>query len=116
MHAQEVVSTNLLGSIYGSRAAMRVMRTQQPPGGKIFLMDGQGANGGATPKNAAYGSSKHALVQLKVGRASVTDCRQYAHTKRSFNAGLGHPGQQLSFNRHLSMLPMQIFICHVRFP
>ena len=62
---QEVVSTNLLGSIYGTRAAMRVMRQQQPAGGKIFLMDGQGASGRGTPKNAAYGSTKAALVQLK---------------------------------------------------
>jgi hypothetical protein len=45
---------------------MRVMRQQQPPGGKIFLVDGQGSNGRATPKNAAYGATKAALVQLKV--------------------------------------------------
>lgn len=36
-----MVSTNLLGSIFGSRAAMRVMEQQPSPGGKIFLMDGQ---------------------------------------------------------------------------
>lgn len=46
---------------------MRVMRQQQPPGGKIFLVDGQGSNGKATPKNAAYGATKAAIVQLKVG-------------------------------------------------
>lgn len=67
---QEVVKTNLLGSIYGSRAAMRVMRQQQPPGGKIFLIDGQGSDGRATPKNAAYGCTKAALVQLKESLAA----------------------------------------------
>lgn len=66
------MTTNLLGSIFGSRAAMRVMRAQQPAGGRIFLVDGQGANGGATPKNAAYGSTKHALVQLKARRVLLT--------------------------------------------
>lgn len=49
---------------------MRVMRQQQPPGGKIFLIDGQGSDGRATPKNAAYGCTKAALVQLKVDHNS----------------------------------------------
>ena len=39
--AQRVVATNLLGSMFGSRAAMRVMQAQPRPGGKIFLVDGQ---------------------------------------------------------------------------
>ena len=39
--AQQMVATNLLGSMFGSRAAMRVMAAQPPRGGKIFLVDGQ---------------------------------------------------------------------------
>lgn len=60
----------------GSRAAMRVMGQQQPRGGKIFLVDGQGSDGRPTPKNAAYGASKAALVQLKVAEpmTSVALC------------------------------------------
>ncbi len=36
------------------RQAIRVMR-EQPAGGHIFNMDGAGADGGATPRFAAYG-------------------------------------------------------------
>ena len=36
----------------------------QPSGGHIFNMDGAGADGGATPRFAAYGASKRGLVQL----------------------------------------------------
>lgn len=43
--------------------AIRVMR-DQPSGGHIFNMDGAGADGGATPRFAAYGASKRGLVQL----------------------------------------------------
>lgn len=67
---QQVVTTNLLGAIFGSRAAMRVMEQQPSPGGKIFLMDGQGATGWATPNNAAYGATKAAVVQLKASLAA----------------------------------------------
>lgn len=60
---QDVVDTNVLGSILGSRAAMRVMSTAGS--GRIFLIDGAGATGGGTPGSAAYGASKRALTQLK---------------------------------------------------
>jgi hypothetical protein len=53
---------------------MRVMGQQQPRGGKIFLVDGQGSNGRATPKNAAYGATKAALVQLKVAEQVPVCC------------------------------------------
>ena len=43
--------------------AIRVMRSQ-PAGGHIFNMDGAGADGGATPRFAAYGASKRGLAQL----------------------------------------------------
>ena len=43
--------------------AIRVMR-EQPSGGHIFNMDGAGADGGATPRFAAYGATKRGLVQL----------------------------------------------------
>lgn len=66
----QIVSTNLLGSIFGSRAAMRAMQMQSSPGGKIFLMDGQGASGSPTPNNATYGATKAALVQLKASLAA----------------------------------------------
>lgn len=57
------VATNLTGSIFSARAAMKVMR-QQPEGGKLFLVDGTGAWGNATPGNVAYGATKRGLTQL----------------------------------------------------
>lgn len=67
----EIVSTNLLGSMYGARAAIKVMR-QQEGGGKVWLVDGTGAWGNPTPGNVAYGAAKRALTQLKASLASET--------------------------------------------
>ncbi|BDA41255.1 Chlorophyll(ide) b reductase NOL, chloroplastic [Coccomyxa sp. Obi] len=61
---EEVLATNLLGSIYGARAALKVF-SEQENGGKVFFIDGTGAWGNPTPGNVAYGASKRALTQLK---------------------------------------------------
>jgi chlorophyll(ide) b reductase len=53
----QVVSTNLLGCLLCTRAAMRVM-ARQPGGGHVFNMDGAGADGLPTPQYAAYGATK----------------------------------------------------------
>lgn len=37
---------------------------EQSAGGHIFNMDGAGADGGATPRFAAYGATKRSLAQL----------------------------------------------------
>jgi chlorophyll(ide) b reductase len=57
-----VVHTNLLGSLFGCRVALRIMAAQRS--GHIFNMDGRGADGKATPGQAAYGATKRALPQL----------------------------------------------------
>ena len=44
--------------------AIKLMKSQQD-GGHIFLMDGAGADGSATPRFAAYGASKRGLAQLR---------------------------------------------------
>lgn len=54
---QQVVSTNMVGSLLCTRAAMHVMR-KQSSGGHIFNMDGAGADGMPTPQYAAYGATK----------------------------------------------------------
>jgi chlorophyll(ide) b reductase len=59
---ETVVRTNLLGSLLGCRAALRVMLPQGQ--GHIFNMDGRGADGTATPEMAAYGATKRAIPQL----------------------------------------------------
>jgi NAD(P)-dependent dehydrogenase (short-subunit alcohol dehydrogenase family) len=51
---EAVVRTNLLGTLLCAREAGRLM-LQQRLGGHIFIMDGAGADGSATPQYAAYG-------------------------------------------------------------
>ena len=58
-----VVNTNILGVMYGTKAAINAMKSQ-PTGGHIFNMDGAGADGTATPRFAAYGATKRSLDQL----------------------------------------------------
>jgi chlorophyll(ide) b reductase len=106
-----VVGTNLTGSLLGARAAIARMAAQ-PGGGKLFLVDGNGAWGNATPGNAAYGATKRALTQLKDSLAAeaagsgagvhllspgmvATDLlTRYADNPRAGDPG---PLQQLSF-------------------
>ncbi|CAI9100326.1 OLC1v1037300C2 [Oldenlandia corymbosa var. corymbosa] len=61
---QQIVSTNLVGSILCTREAMRIMRNQKQ-GGHIFNMDGAGSGGSSTPLTAVYGSTKCGLRQLQ---------------------------------------------------
>jgi NAD(P)-dependent dehydrogenase (short-subunit alcohol dehydrogenase family) len=53
---EAVVRTNLLGTLLCAREAGRLM-LQQQLGGHIFIMDGAGADGSATPQYAAYGEA-----------------------------------------------------------
>lgn len=53
----EVVTTNLLGSLLATRAAIQLMG-EQPTSGHIFNVDGAGADGSPTPQYAAYGATK----------------------------------------------------------
>ncbi|GAB2268258.1 Probable chlorophyll(ide) b reductase nyc1, chloroplastic [Dionaea muscipula] len=61
---EQIVSTNLVGSILCTREAMRAMR-RQDKGGHIFNMDGAGSGGSSTPLTAVYGSTKCGLRQLQ---------------------------------------------------
>lgn len=67
----EVLSTNLLGAIFGCRAAITAMG-DQARGGTIFTMDGAGSRGNGTPNSLAYGASKAALPQLAKTLATET--------------------------------------------
>ena len=60
---ERIVDTNVLGVMLCCREAIKLMRSQ-PRGGHVFNMDGAGADGGATPRFAAYGATKRSLVQL----------------------------------------------------
>ncbi|KAJ1685121.1 hypothetical protein LUZ63_016511 [Rhynchospora breviuscula] len=58
----QIVSTNLVGSLLCTREAMRVMNEK---GGHVFNMDGAGSGGSSTPLTAVYGSTKCGLRQLQ---------------------------------------------------
>ncbi|XP_057505735.1 probable chlorophyll(ide) b reductase NYC1, chloroplastic isoform X2 [Actinidia eriantha] len=55
---QQIVSTNLVGSILCTREAMHVMR-RQDKGGHIFNMDGAGSGGSSTPLTAVGSTIKN---------------------------------------------------------
>jgi chlorophyll(ide) b reductase len=59
----EVVQTNLLGTTLCSFYAYNIMK-EQPSGGAIFNLLGNGSNGSATPQYAIYGGTKSAIQQL----------------------------------------------------
>eukprot|EP00899_Mesostigma_viride_P028019 jgi/Mesvir1/8401/Mv12643-RA.1 len=59
----DVVGTNTAGVLLCCREAIKMMR-DQPNGGHVFNMDGAGADGGPTPRLAAYGATKRSLEQL----------------------------------------------------
>nr|XP_043623656.1 probable chlorophyll(ide) b reductase NYC1, chloroplastic [Erigeron canadensis] len=70
---QQIVSTNLVGSILCTREAMRVMSNQHKAG-HIFNMDGAGSGGSSTPLTAVYGSTKCGLRQLQ--SSLFKECRK----------------------------------------
>ncbi|MCG3227203.1 MAG: SDR family oxidoreductase [Candidatus Heimdallarchaeota archaeon] len=59
---ESAIKTNVIGTIYGCREAIRVMTKQGK--GKIFNLAGMGSNGMASPKLLAYGASKSNMPQL----------------------------------------------------
>lgn len=70
---EQIVSTNLVGSLLCTREAMRVMRSQEK-GGHIFNMDGAGSGGSSTPLTAVYGSTKCGLRQLQA--SLLNECKR----------------------------------------
>jgi short-subunit dehydrogenase len=57
--ADEMVMSNMLGTIHGSQVALRGMTAQG--GGKLFNMLGGGADGRVRPGMAVYGATKRGL-------------------------------------------------------
>lgn len=70
---EQIVSTNLTGSLICTREAIRVMK-KQPRGGHIFNMDGAGSGGTSTPLTAAYGATKCGLRQLSA--SLLQECKR----------------------------------------
>ncbi|KAJ7513557.1 hypothetical protein O6H91_23G004200 [Diphasiastrum complanatum] len=70
---EQIISTNLLGSIICTREAIRIMKSQ-PKKGHIFNMDGAGSDGASTPLTAVYGASKSGLRQFHA--SLLKECRR----------------------------------------
>jgi chlorophyll(ide) b reductase len=60
---EQVIRTNLLGTLLCSKAAIKFFK-KQPSGGHVFLMDGAGSNGMQTADYAVYGVTKAGFPQL----------------------------------------------------
>ena len=60
---KEVIDINLTGAFLCSRAALRMMKTQSPPGGRI-INNGSLAAHAPRPHSGAYTASKHAISGL----------------------------------------------------
>lgn len=56
---EQVIHTNLLGSIYGCKVAIAGMLQQGF--GAVYLMEGSGSNGSKLPYFALYGTTKYAI-------------------------------------------------------
>ncbi|XP_058113780.1 probable chlorophyll(ide) b reductase NYC1, chloroplastic isoform X2 [Magnolia sinica] len=69
----QIVSTNLVGSLICTREAMHAM-SSQGKGGHIFNMDGAGSGGSSTPLTAVYGSTKCGLRQLQA--SLLKECKR----------------------------------------
>lgn len=60
---ENVVRTNMLGSMFCAKEAQRLAKNQAVPM-HVFLMDGSGTRGGSTAMYAAYGATKRSVPQL----------------------------------------------------
>jgi NAD(P)-dependent dehydrogenase (short-subunit alcohol dehydrogenase family) len=71
---REVIDINLTGAFLCTRAALRLMKTQSPPGGRI-INNGSLAAHVPRPHSGAYTASKHGISGLT--RATALEGRPY---------------------------------------
>ncbi len=69
-----VVDVNLTGMFYCARAAVRLMKAQEPRGGRI-INNGSISAHAPRPRQAAYTATKHAVTGLT--KSISLDCRAY---------------------------------------
>jgi NAD(P)-dependent dehydrogenase (short-subunit alcohol dehydrogenase family) len=68
---QNVISTNVIGAMYGAKVALQGMLDQGH--GAIYNMEGKGSDGSRTPGLTLYGSTKYSLHYLS--RALVEEVK-----------------------------------------
>jgi NAD(P)-dependent dehydrogenase (short-subunit alcohol dehydrogenase family) len=73
-HWQRVVDVNLTGAFLCTRAAFRLMKAQDPRGGRI-INNGSISAHSPRPRSIAYTATKHAITGLT--RATALDGRAY---------------------------------------
>ncbi|MCA0401220.1 MAG: SDR family oxidoreductase [Proteobacteria bacterium] len=71
---RKVVDTNLSGVFYGMQAAFRIMRRQNPRGGRI-INNGSVSAYAPRPNSAPYTATKHAVLGLT--KSGALDGRKY---------------------------------------
>ncbi len=71
---QNVVATNLTGMFLCTQEAIRIMKDQNPRGGRI-INNGSISAHAPRPFSVAYTSTKHAITGLT--KSTSLDCRQY---------------------------------------
>ena len=71
---RRVVDTNLTGPFLCTQAAIRLMKSQDPMGGRI-INNGSISATVPRPRSVAYAATKHAITGLT--RATSLDCRAY---------------------------------------
>jgi NAD(P)-dependent dehydrogenase (short-subunit alcohol dehydrogenase family) len=67
---EAVIATNLLGTLYGARVALRGMLAQGS--GSLYLMEGLGSGGRSVEGLTLYGTSKYALTYVTDALARET--------------------------------------------
>lgn len=61
---EAVVKVNLLGTLYCTQVALKIMKEQKETIGHIFNTVGSGVKGGGTPGYVVYGATKRGLPQM----------------------------------------------------
>ena len=89
-----VLRTNLTGAFLCTKAAIRLMKSQSPPGGRI-INNGSISAHVPRPNSAPYTVSKHGLAGLT--RSTALDCRPYGIACGQIDIGNANTDMATSF-------------------
>src|SRR6478609_7472825 len=81
---QKVIATNLTGMFVCTQEAIKIMKAQDPRGGRI-INNGSISAHAPRPRSVAYTATKHAVTGLT--KSTSLDCRQYNITCSQIDIG-----------------------------